>query len=68
MNQNTANNDLRTLMFSNRVTQWMLADQLGVSENTVARMLRHELTGEKKEMVVDAIKACKAKQEKEVSA
>lgn len=35
---------------------WALADALGVSEPTITRWMRHELSKERRQQVMDAIK------------
>ena len=40
----TNNIKLKDMMYRHRIAQWMLAEKLGVSENTVNRKLRSELS------------------------
>ncbi len=39
----------------NKVPLWQIGDALGKSENTVSRMLRHELTEEKQAQMISII-------------
>ena len=50
------NQEIRKLMKDKVISQWMLADWLGVSENTVNRWLRHELPEEKRKRIIEIIK------------
>ena len=59
------NTELKYQMHVSGVSQWMIADVIGVSENTINRWLRHELTPEKKEAVMNAIETCKQNRKKE---
>ena len=49
------NQEIKELFKKNNVPQWKVADVLGVSEMTVIRWLRHELTPERKAAILDAI-------------
>lgn len=57
-----ANLDIRTLILNNRLRQFMVAKELGVSEFTFSRWLREELPPKKKKEVVEAINRLVAKQ------
>lgn len=50
------NEEIRKALKNANMTQWQLATILGVSENTVYRMLRSELPKEEKERFLKAIK------------
>lgn len=49
------NQDLRTLMKSKNISQFDIAEFLNVSEMTVFRMLRRDLTGEERKKIKSAI-------------
>ena len=49
------NTEIRQTMQANHIPQWRVADALGVSENTLHRWLRHQLTGERKQQVTEAL-------------
>lgn len=38
-----------------KVAIWMIADKIGISENTLYRWLRHDLPIEKQQLVLNAI-------------
>lgn len=50
------NYDVRTEMFKHNIKQWELAEQLQISEFTLCRKLRHELSKEDKEKALNGIK------------
>lgn len=58
------NKEIRTALRLSDVTQWQVADELGVSDVTICRWLRHELPDEKKNQILQAIEDVKAKNEK----
>lgn len=49
------NRDIRIALQSKGMKQWELADMLGISEFTLTRWLRKELTEDKKELLLKAI-------------
>lgn len=51
-----SNSDIRKSLKDNDMTQWKLAELLGVSEYTLVRKLRHELSIEEKEKMIKLIK------------
>lgn len=51
-----ANLDIRMKAKANAVPLWKIADELGISEPTFYRWLRHELPPERKKILKDAIK------------
>lgn len=53
--RNTANNELRTELYSKRIPYWKLAIAVGVHESTIIRWFRTELTVDQKEKVRKAI-------------
>lgn len=50
-----ANQEVREALQNKGKKQWELADMLGISEFTLARWLRKELTEDKKELLLKAI-------------
>ena len=55
-NMITANKDIRMAMYRYRVTNWKLADALGISEATFSRRIRYELPKDVKREYMEAIK------------
>lgn len=51
-----SNSDIRTLLKKHNIKHWKLADLLGVSETTLVRKLRKELSEEEKEKIFNIIK------------
>lgn len=54
-----ANIEIRQKMKANFIPQWKIADFLGISEMTLMRWLRKELTEDKRIKVEQAINALK---------
>lgn len=50
-----ANQEVREALHNKGMKQWELSDMLGVSEFTLTRWLRKELTEDKKELLLKAI-------------
>lgn len=50
-----ANQEVREALQNKGMKQWELADLLGISEFTLTRWLRKELTEDKKELLLKAI-------------
>lgn len=50
-----ANQEVREALQNKGMKQWELADMLGISEFTLTRWLRKELTEDKKELLLRAI-------------
>ena len=50
------NDEVRPEMFKYNIKQWELAEQLQISEFTLCRKLRHELSKEDKEKALNGIK------------
>lgn len=50
------NIDIRTEMLKYNIKQWQLAEKLGITEFSLCRKLRHELSKEDKEKALNAIK------------
>lgn len=55
MNAMSLNDSIRAILKRERLTLWQLADLLGVSEGTVNRMLRHEVSRQKYDEIVGLI-------------
>ena len=55
------NSDVRICAIENGVHLWELADQLGISPETLSRKLRRELVPEDKERMIQAIRVIAAK-------
>lgn len=51
------NKDIRVCAMEHGVKLWEVANQLGISPETMSRRLRRELTAEEKEAMVQAIMA-----------
>lgn len=51
------NKDIRIKAIERGVYLWQVASKLGISPESMSRMLRRELEGEKKEKVMQAIEA-----------
>ena len=58
-----ANEKIRREINKAGLFQWMVADCLGISEITFSRMLRHELTDDQQQRVLNAIEQAKANKE-----
>lgn len=52
-----ANQEIRMELKKRHIPQWKLGDLLGVSENTVNRKLRKELSTDEKQHILDVIRA-----------
>jgi transcriptional regulator with XRE-family HTH domain len=50
-----ANKNIRTILKLKNITMWQLAKQIGISEPTITRWFRTELTPERYEKVTSAI-------------
>lgn len=53
--KNPNNSEIRAKIRKAGLTQWQIADALGVCENTFCRMLRYELPEEKKKEILALI-------------
>lgn len=51
-----ANQEIRMELKKRHIPQWKLGDLLGVSENTVNRKLRKELSTDEKQHILDVIR------------
>lgn len=52
--------EIKEMLKNEKIPYWKIADALGVHENTIVRMLRHELSEENKERFEKAIAEIKA--------
>ena len=55
-----ANQEIRNLIATNRLRNWEVADKVGISDSRFSVWLRVEMTDERKERVLKAIKQLKA--------
>lgn len=62
-----ANEKIRLQLRGNAVPLWMVADRMGVSEPTITRMFRHELTAEQAAKVREIIRDIQAKRREELA-
>lgn len=60
------NNDIRELAKRNGICLWQIADKLNMQDSNFSRMLRTELTSEKKMKIVKIIKELSEKQKQEL--
>ena len=58
---NMNNQDIREAIKSANLKYWQVADQYGLTDSNFSRLLRKELTNDKKEKVFEAIEAAKIK-------
>lgn len=58
-----ANENLRLQLRVNAIPLWLVADRMGISEPSVTRLFRHELTPEQVQQVREIIRAIKAERE-----
>jgi hypothetical protein len=58
---NLANLDIRKEISESKLRQWMIAEELKVSEFTFCKWLRRELTIDKKQEIINAINSLKKK-------
>lgn len=54
-----ANDDVRELLKQASITQWKIAEKLGIHEKTLSVWMRKELKPDKKQAILDAIKEIK---------
>lgn len=59
------NEDLRKIVQVSGLKWWQVADAAGISSYTLSTWLRHELEGEKKQRVTDAIEKCIEEKERQ---
>lgn len=49
------NLEIRQAILESGVKQWQIAEKLGISESSFSKLLRKELSGEKKKEILGAI-------------
>ena len=64
MQNNTANYTIKKTLRAYGLYYWEIADHIGVSESTLIRWLRKELSHEKKELLINAAEEIQAAKEK----
>ncbi len=52
---NMKNSKIRELIRKNKIYQYRIAETIGISEFTLCRWFRNELTKDKEEMIISAI-------------
>ena len=57
--QLTANKEIRDALAARNMSQWKLADALGIHEETLCRKLRRELPDDEKARLISAIESYK---------
>lgn len=50
------NIEIRNAIFTNNLKKWEIANKLGITDSTFSRMLRTELSEEKKNKILEIIK------------
>lgn len=53
------NKDIRDALATRHLSQWQLADVLGIREEALSKMLRYELPDDKKKEMLNAINQIK---------
>lgn len=53
------NIEIRNAIFSNNIKKWKIANKLGITDSTFSRMLRNEISNEKKKEILNIINALK---------
>lgn len=53
------NSDVRSSIRNAGLTQWLIAERLGISEATFTRKLRQELTEDEKQEIFEAVRSLK---------
>ena len=61
----TVNCTVRQAIAAAKLPLWRVADELHCHENTLIRLLRHELSEDQRQRVLDAIERAKANKEGE---
>lgn len=49
------NIEIRNAIFSNNIKKWKIANKLGVTDSTFSRMLRNEISNDKKKEILNII-------------
>lgn len=57
------NQDLRNLIRASNIRNWMVAEELRISDNSFYILLRKKLTTEERERILTAIEAVKKQQQ-----
>ena len=50
------NKDIKRMIKEAGVYQWQIAEAIGIDETTLCRWLRFQLTDEKRELIINAIR------------
>lgn len=50
-----ANEEIRQKAKQSNVTFWMIADEMGMAESTFTRLMRHELSEDQKQSILQMI-------------
>lgn len=58
-----ANKEIKERLKAEKIPYWLLAHEMNVNENTIARLLRIELSATKKDEVISAINSISAQKE-----
>lgn len=53
------NIEIRNAIFSNNIKKWEIANKLGITDSTFSRMLRNEISNEKKKEILNIINTLK---------
>lgn len=53
------NIEIRNAIFTNNIKKWEVANKLGVTDSTFSRMLRNEISNEKKREILNIITTLK---------
>ena len=59
---NERNRDIKELIKSKNLRSWMVAEKLGILDNSFSRMLRYPLTENKRAEILEAIDKAAAEQ------
>ena len=60
------NSELRKSISIAGLLYWQVAEELGITDGNFSRLLRHELEGEKRKCVIEAIGRAERRKAKEV--
>lgn len=58
MRYNFTNMDIRQLISERGIYYYQLAERLGIAPTTLSVRLRHELSQEQRQQIIDAIERC----------
>jgi len=56
------NHELRLKIYASGLKQWQVAERYGLNEGNFSRLLRHELSEEKKQRIIEIIEQLKTKE------